>query len=43
MAAHHYPDVCRFCGEHNDVIVDLISSQLCDKLVKYFPLKVSLF
>ncbi|EDS33919.1 gastrula zinc finger protein XFG20-1 [Culex quinquefasciatus] len=39
MAAHHYPDVCRFCGEHNDVIVDLISSQLCDKLVKYFPLK----
>lgn len=39
MAAHHYSDVCRFCGEQNDVIVDLISSQLSEKLVKYFPLK----
>ncbi|XP_065086108.1 zinc finger protein 250-like [Ochlerotatus camptorhynchus] len=39
MASWTSGQVCRFCGEQNDVIVDLIGTGLCEKLVRFFPLK----
>lgn len=43
MASSTSSQVCRFCGEENDVIVDLIETGLCEKLVRFFPLKVSVY
>lgn len=39
MASWTAAQVCRFCANPNDVIVDLIKTQLHEKLVTYFPLK----
>lgn len=39
MASWASNQMCRFCGETENVIVDLIETRLCEKLVRFFPLK----